>query len=265
MVSEDRVTDGRTTEVNMPHDNYSREPEDWLPDDILPARLHEWSDRLSTDPAALSQRERQQQFDERLAAAMHEIPLPAGLAERINARLKYENAPTIVHHAGVKQEAAQASYFRRKAFGWLATAAAVLLIATAGYVLTAQPRWNLPQVLDRTIAFHEQRDLEPRDLTAATLPFSGSIRRPASAVGRHVSGLLGCEGAAFDIRRGKVRATLYVLRLSLVGLPTSPPARPDSMTADRCVAAWQEGDLVYVLVVEGGQGEYRTVTQRVVT
>jgi hypothetical protein len=40
-------------------------------------------------------------------------------------------------------------------------------------------------------------------------------------------------------------------------LPTTPAYRPLSTTRNRSVGMWQSGDLLYVLVVEGGQRAYQ--------
>lgn len=254
------------------------------------SELPGWTVQPPADPAALAQLERERQFDARVAEVLHEAPLPEGLAERIMARLSVATEPvagaslTIDSARGprpdedlatspaasLRDDAAHrsAAALRRRwrlASGWLATAAALLLIAYSGHQFALRPSWTLPQVLEQAIAFHDQHARELHDASSGTLPFSRTIRQPASAVGRQVVGLLSCEGAAYDINKGKVHATLYVLRLKISGVPTTPPARPDSVTGGHSVAIWQEGDLLYVLVVDGGQPEYRIVSQRVVT
>jgi hypothetical protein len=52
-------------------------------------------------------------------------------------------------------------------------------------------------------------------------------------------------------------ARLLVVRLSKAGLPATPPSTPQSTTGGRSIGYWRSGDLVYVLVVEGNEQDYR--------
>jgi hypothetical protein len=51
-------------------------------------------------------------------------------------------------------------------------------------------------------------------------------------------------------------AILLVVRVQITGLPKRPPARA-TWTQNRSVAAWQPGELLYVLVVDGPPARYR--------
>ena len=55
----------------------------------------------------------------------------------------------------------------------------------------------------------------------------------------------------------RARVTLLVVRARTVGLGPVPPPRPAFASQGRAIAAWQEGDLLYVLVVEDPAGGYR--------
>ena len=73
-----------------------------------------------------------------------------------------------------------------------------------------------------------------------------------------VDSFLGCRAVAFDMSTpGGTRATLYVVKRSVSGLPTEPPLRPTLRTGGRSTAAWQSGPLLYVLVVEGEARGYK--------
>jgi hypothetical protein len=52
-------------------------------------------------------------------------------------------------------------------------------------------------------------------------------------------------------------ARLLVVRLAQSGLPGTPPSTPQSTTGGRSIGYWRSGDLVYVLVVEGNEQNYR--------
>lgn len=53
-------------------------------------------------------------------------------------------------------------------------------------------------------------------------------------------------------------AKLYAMRARgrIRGLPSRPPQQPQSARDGQCVAAWQEGDFVYVLMVDGSTAHY---------
>jgi hypothetical protein len=75
---------------------------------------------------------------------------------------------------------------------------------------------------------------------------------------REVSEFLDRRGVAYELTRpGGPRATLYVVKYPEVALPSRPPRSPASTTHNRSTSAWQDGTLLFVLVVEGGPQTYR--------
>ena len=93
----------------------------------------------------------------------------------------------------------------------------------------------------------------------ADYPISRGILRTSLVRWRPIKGLLGCTGVAYDLSGpGDGRATLYVVSQAVAGLPTQPPLEPRPTTAGCSAAAWQENGLLYVLVVDGGPGVYRS-------
>jgi hypothetical protein len=83
---------------------------------------------------------------------------------------------------------------------------------------------------------------------------------------REITGLLDRRrGIAYQMRAAGARATLYVIEYEagrnvprLVGLSSGPPPAPLVKTQERAMSVWRSGDLVYVLVVEGGTAEYQS-------
>jgi hypothetical protein len=74
---------------------------------------------------------------------------------------------------------------------------------------------------------------------------------------RAVSGVLDCRGVAYDLADANGnRATLYVVRRTVAGVPTAPPSRPALSSGNCSTSAWQEGGLLYVLVVRGEASLY---------
>jgi hypothetical protein len=98
----------------------------------------------------------------------------------------------------------------------------------------------------------------------ADFPLSCEVSPAAQVRWRPIQGFLGRAGVAYDLTppagmggAGLSRATLYVIPRRVAGLATRPPLQPRPSTAGCSTAAWQEGDLLYVLVVGGGGGAYR--------
>jgi len=81
-------------------------------------------------------------------------------------------------------------------------------------------------------------------------------RRLAGIRWRHVENFPSGLAVAYDLPPLGGRATLYVFQGNIPGLPSMPPESPWPGTSGKSAAAWQAGDLVYVLVVEGDAGVY---------
>jgi hypothetical protein len=71
-----------------------------------------------------------------------------------------------------------------------------------------------------------------------------------------VEKFLGGPAVAYDLPPRGGRATLYVAQRNVPGLPSLPPPVPTLSTGGKSVAAWQVGDTLFVLVVEGESGMY---------
>ena len=72
----------------------------------------------------------------------------------------------------------------------------------------------------------------------------------------------GRRAVAYDLPlEGGRRATLYVLRGRAERVPNAPPRQSQLQTRNLSVAAWQSGELIYVLVVDGGERAYRALLE----
>ncbi len=151
--------------------------------------------------------------------------------------------------------------------------------AVAGLVWLFWPRESAPPL---SVAQIQQEALrfamsEPQELFGSGQPWIGqpgvgplAFSRaiwvpgrpwsPAEIRFRKVSGLLGREGLAYDLRSAEgLRATLYVVPIHQAGgipveanLPVEPPRYEQTLrTGGYCAAAWQENGLLYLLVVHG--------------
>jgi hypothetical protein len=97
------------------------------------------------------------------------------------------------------------------------------------------------------------------------LPPSEDVVLPSRSRWRWLeSGVENADTVAYDLAPmpNGGRATLYALKANVRGLPDFPPPDPALSTQGTCAAAWQVGDVVYVLVVEGDPRTYRRLLKQ---
>jgi hypothetical protein len=83
---------------------------------------------------------------------------------------------------------------------------------------------------------------------------------------RRITGLLGRpHGVAYQLRSPVAQATLYVTdaeaghgATQLGELPDNPPREKTVETGGKAMSVWRRGGLLYVLVVRGGEAEYKS-------
>ena len=142
-------------------------------------------------------------------------------------------------------------------------------IATAATVLVAvlwglqSPRAQSPSsILEASAEFFAAETPEDGFSLAKTpapenYPFSRDLLRLAQIRWRTVHQFLGGTAVAYDLPGPPgSRATLYVARQTVSGLPTLPPNAP-TWDSGCSAAAWQDGDTLYVLVVDGDSRAYQ--------
>jgi hypothetical protein len=207
-------------------------------------------------------------FDQKLAAALHDVPMPDGLLDRLLVGLQTSaNAPVFDEEsdkAMVRQRVPQ-RWGRRLSVAALVSAAALFLAIWLG----TQPREDVsPQsVLDEAIwAFDAESSakgyLWAEKSPPAAYPFSQSVVLRRGMRWRALDGTAfgGREGVAYDFPSDDGgRASLYVLTVDLTTLEAfdiAPEMCPFT-TAGCCASPWQENGLLYVLVVQGDVNAYR--------
>ena len=150
---------------------------------------------------------------------------------------------------------------RRLLLGFAGISAAAALLA-AVWIETHQPRHDTPtSVLEEAMEYFNKDNQPPGEFVGRVAPPAPfSISRdivPFQGIRwRHVETFLGSPAVAFDLPTIRGRATLYVVERNVAGLPSIPPSMPSLSTGGKSAAAWQVGDTLYVLVVEGGAGIY---------
>lgn len=235
--------------------------------------------KMEANPELRELYERLQCVDGTIAGAFEDVPVPEGLADRITTRL----ASVRNGHgaAGPDREAAEtaaaepigkvATPGRRAARRWiLAGGVGGILAASLAVVLLVLR--GTPVVLDEAVVlaaandrFNSDEGLEGELVMQSPAPDAFpagpdfDVSKFRQIRWRWVGGFLGCKGVAYDLTpRGRARATLYVVKCTVTPkLSTMPAYTPLPATGNRSVGMWQTGDLLYVLVVEGGQREYQ--------
>lgn len=247
-------------------------------DDLERADMAEAARHLAEEPRARQLYGRLQRADAKIAAAMHDAPVPEGLEARLLASLAEgvaaPPAPARPPNIRVESNVTGNVGWRRTARRWWPAGAGVAVAAAllAAFFLRADEEFLPHQVLEFALTFFDDDDHREGHLLADApapggLPASRFIiAEPKTTRWHSVQGFIGRKGLAYDLRlRGGLEATLYVVpRRSLttapklVGkLPLTPPDPPPSTTGGRAAGAWVENGLLYVLVVKGDAQVYR--------
>jgi hypothetical protein len=210
--------------------------------------------------------------DAQVVTALHDVPVPGGLAARILTGVQAELAATpqkseASNRAGIKQN----NRFSRRAALIASGAAVAAAVLIAVRVFSPQrPEVTPSELMETAIGrFNAERNarLANHDMKSApsAFPVSDEVVFHEARWRWIDDPMLGRRGVAHDLAvgQGAFRATLYVMEGSIDGLITAPPPTPTyPPTQGACAAAWQSGGLVYVLVVEGGSDEYQRFIRR---
>ena len=231
-------------------------------DDLADPHFADLARELAVDADLAGHFDRVQRVDAAVKAAFHDCPAPAGLQERLLARLEQEAGKPNANAAAVRVRAKRLS---RRRMAWvLATAsvAAGVLVAVALGLRGDRPEAPA-KIAERSIAYFAGEVGGGGQLVAKTsppegYPFSSDLLRTSQLRWREVTDFLGSYGVAYDLSAaGAGRATLYVVHRTDRGLSETPPDAPTWSTAGYSAAAWQSGGTLYVLVVEGDSRAYR--------
>lgn len=195
-------------------------------------------------------------LDEKLAVALYDLPVPEGLGDRLLQRLRSEELGT----TRAKGSVVRSSLFVLR-WSLLAMAAGLLIAVWLGGPRSAD--FSPQFVLDEAIRSFESAADEPGALVAEKpapigYPISVAVLQVRGTRWRPLAALVGYRGVVYDLPgRGGVGASLYVIRADgLEGFDRTPTLSPYA-TAGCCASSWQEGGLLYVLVVQGDTTTYR--------
>jgi hypothetical protein len=252
-------------------------------DDVADPAMAPLAAELASNPELDDLFTRLQKLDATLAGAIQDVPVPDGLADRLLRRLEASHVavpqpavsptadrPLAKNSAAIARVEATARAARRpirsRYFRWVLAVSAMVAIVVPTLVVLYQ--WRMAHaftphgVLSEALDFYVNELHAPGLLVAdvappPSLPLSPAVLPMPGARWRHVRGFLDRSGVAYDLLgpRG-TQATLYVVRRTVAGVPTAPPARPSLATGNCSTSTWQEGRLLYVLVVRGDASAY---------
>jgi len=233
---------------------------------------------LSADPALQASWERQQQWDARLGAALTAIAPPVALQERILGRLAQHAAlsaaaPVALASSVASENAAAPEAavtptkqpltqpHSRRYWLRMTLAGTIAAAATAGGILF----WPQTQPLSKSdlegaIAWLDKTDdaaaWRTADFPTAAYPLPRVLRYQPLRW-QNISRQLGHTGVAYDFTvAGGPRARLFVLGCAEQLAGGRLPAQPQFSTHGVNVTFWQNGEQLYVFVVEGPTGRY---------
>jgi hypothetical protein len=225
----------------------------------LPA-LADLARSVETDRAVADELARSQRFDRAVSAAMHDVPVPAGLLERLEAKLAAADDSQVAESTGeVALPPAPARFSRRSLLAAISALAAVLLIAVgaafwprSGRIITNE------QLVEIASDWNRQVDAT-RWKNISTAPAPAGFKVPAEVrkaiQWQSFATADGQKGVVFNLTTNKLRpARLYVIASrDKYDLPTIP-FRPLNSSQGLAIGAWHSGGLLYVVVVdEAGQ------------
>lgn len=200
--------------------------------------------------------------DKLLAAALCDVPMPEGLADRISDRLNKHFAGKL---GGQDHISGRKLRFPRR---WLLVAGGVAATAVGFFLavwlgMSGGERFSEQYVLDEAIRIFEPQAEQTGTLLAETAnpashPFSSAILQVRGTRWRYAAGFLGERAVVYDLpgSDGTI-ASLYVVEVGKVEDLGDGPAWHPFTTAGCCASAWREGGLLYVLVVHGDAPAYR--------
>jgi hypothetical protein len=248
-------------------------------DDLADPAMESLRQAMSEAPQLRSAYERLQRLDHALADAFCDVPVPDGLESRILARLKAAIPelgavtpastadPAIVCGNRTGARAGRRRWF----FSTAAVVAATVLLAVLLPHLNGREKITKLDALNGAIEHFMAnppdggQSLRNGGELLSEFPVSPSLaallsldRSPSSGIRwRVVPGFLNRKAMAYDFvgARG-ISATLYVTACSVDGLTAEVPHRQMLSTGQSSASAWQEGGLLYVLVVDGGDRAY---------
>lgn len=249
----------------------------WALESCRPGRqdenLPEAAERLAhvSSEQVASTRRSLERVDRAVITAMQQVPVPAGLAERLLERLAAaEPVAADLSAAGTKScvppriepahKPVQAAPLRSK---WLVAGGALALAASVLIALVIWPRESieLAEMQTEVRTVYEAEDHLAASAVSSVPPDTTALGGVSSewVVGWHAIELLDRSGYAYELahrraRRTQYRGTLYVVPLKAWRGPVLSGLRSDAVvqsTSGTTIAAWTDNTNAYFLVARG--------------
>jgi hypothetical protein len=219
----------------------------------LPA-LAELAGAVEIDRAVADELTRSQCFDRSVSTAMHDVPLPAGLLERLEAKLAEAD---VTDAAGSTGDVAlpPARFSRRNLLLAVSALAAVLLVAV-GAALWPQPGRSISneQLVEMASGWNRQvpqwNPLSPASLPPARFAAPLEVRKATGW--QRFTTKDGQTGVVYNLTTGlRPSARLYVINSrDKFALPTTPFRELKDASGGIAIGAWHTGGLLYIVVVD---------------
>jgi hypothetical protein len=206
-----------------------------------------------------------QRADVTIKVVFADVPVPADLAERVSRRLSdalssASGSPVQPVPGPVTRPSSHQS--RRRWIAGLSALAASAAVLAGLWLHFHRPLPMTQQIaVEGALACFSQDNSPPGALVSvkpppADYPISPDIVRLADVRWRRIENFLGGEAVAYDLPPVGGKVTLYVAHRTVEGLPGAPPSLPTLSTGGNSAGAWQSGDTLYVLVVQGDTRAY---------
>jgi hypothetical protein len=217
-------------------------------DDLALPDLAEAGEVLLRDSEVAAEFERRQALDVRIAAAMHDVPVPTGLKERLLAQLPLAESVAVAP--------ARTRVSRRHVLALLSGVAASVLAAGVYWVANAQPQPVSVEQLRETAEALRRGEVE------ATI-FHGHFEpQPPAGHWRTVRFEPVIYGLAIDGTEHRAAAWRFTLGGRIGVLAVIPASEVTQEPTERSIfdrgyigphsVAWSESGFVYVCTLEGG-------------
>lgn len=235
-------------------------------DDLQFPELTDVAAQINNDARLAQLVSRVQSTDKRIIEVMGQGRLPEGIEQRLLDRLELAKRQgssaemQAVVSNQVETRGDRVWWRSRRGLLLMGLAAVLLIGATTGILSMGNERLMLENLDGLAEQWHQT--VHSEDGWQPDPPPSGYRipKRIKFRTGRWKSFACPADRSAVaynltDPGAPNLKATLFVIRTTIDGLDNSPPTA-ENWTMGRSISAWQSGEFVYVIVIEGRQKRY---------